>query len=223
MSEQSSPQPNSKIAPCHIPLLNAILGRETRHLAGSPLFTETLDDLTFEFSPTAFIQSNWSQAKTLYQKALEFAKIKPTDTVWDLYCGVGILGIMASQQAKSVLGLESNLEAINNAKINANRNNSQAIFEVHNLDQVIPDSLSKTLPPDIVFLDPPRKGCSERLLRTLITLKPREIIYVSCNPSTLARDLNILNQNGFSLQLVQPLDLFPHTTHVECIAQLHAS
>ncbi len=202
---------------------NAILGRETRHLAGNETFKETIDTLTFEFSPTAFIQSNWSQAKILYQKAIEYAQIKPTDTVWDLYCGVGILGIMASFQAQTVLGLESNPEVIANAKTNALLNQSNAVFEAHNLDQPLSESLSKAFPPDIVLLDPPRKGCSEKLIRNLINLNPRQIIYISCNPSTLARDLNILCQNGFSVQTVQPLDLFPHTTHVECIAKLHAS
>jgi 23S rRNA (uracil1939-C5)-methyltransferase len=157
----------------------------------------------------------------LYSKAIEFANLSGTETIFDLYCGIGTIGIFASKNVKRVYGIELVENAIKDAKQNAKENEIEnAEFIVGEVESVLPKLIEEEkIEADVVFLDPPRKGSDKLTLETLKQVKPKKIVYISCNPATLARDINFL-EDTYSIEKVQPVDMFPFTNHVECVALL---
>jgi len=197
---------------------NVILGTENKIIFGRDSIEDRLGDIVFEISPLSFYQVNPVQTRVLYEKAVEYAGLKGDETVFDLYCGIGTISLYAASKAKKVIGVESVTEAVKSAMRNAARNNiSNAEFYCGNAEDVVPKLYSQGMTADVVIVDPPRKGCDEVLLKTLIDMAPQRIVYVSCNPSTLARDMKVLHGSGYEPQKVQPVDMFPWTSHVECV------
>lgn len=202
---------------------NVILGSETRTLQGKPYIEDMLDGLTFQISPASFYQVNPPQTERLYNLALEMAGLTGNETVWDAYCGAGTISLFLAKHAKKVYGVEIVPQAIQNAKENAERNGIQnAEFYTGKAEDVIPSLYREQgIRADVMVVDPPRAGCEESLLQTFLEMQPERIVYVSCDPATLARDLNILCSEGqYEIQRVQPVDLFPMTFHVENVALL---
>lgn len=201
---------------------NVILGNRNITLFGKDTIEDKLGGLTFEISPLSFYQVNPAQTEVLYSKAIEFAGIDETHTVYDIYCGIGTIALFAAGKARMVIGVEEVPEAVEAARKNALKNNiTNAEFYCGKAETVVPDLYEKGEKADVVFVDPPRKGCDELLLKTMVDMAPSRIVYVSCNPSTLARDLKYLCSKGFKVQKVQPVDMFPWTEHVECIVGIH--
>ena len=197
---------------------NVILGQKNISLYGSSTITDRLGSLYFEISPLAFYQVNPVQTEILYDKAIEFAGLTGKESVFDLYCGIGTISLFAAQKAKNVVGVEIVEEATEAAKKNAAKNNlCNTDFYTGKAEEIVPELYEKGIKADVVFVDPPRKGCDEKLLKTLVDMSPERIVYVSCNPSTLARDLKYLTANGFEVKEVQPVDMFPWTHHVETV------
>lgn len=200
---------------------NVILGRKTKLLWGEEYIYDKIGDIQFAISAKSFYQVNPIQTKKLYDKALEYASLTGEETVIDAYCGIGTISLFLAQKAKKVYGVEVVPEAIADAKANAKLNQiDNAEFFVGQAEKVMPWWKAQGLHPDVIVVDPPRKGCDEAFLQAMIEMKPKRIVYVSCNPSTLARDLRILEDGGFKTVEVQPVDMFPQTTHVECVALL---
>ena len=197
---------------------NVILGTRNITLFGKDTIEDRLGGLTFEISPLSFYQVNPVQTEILYNRAIEFAEIDKTHTVYDLYCGIGTIALFAASKARMVIGVEEVPEAVEAARKNAVRNGiNNAEFHCGKAEDVVPELYSQGAKADVVIVDPPRKGCDEVLLRTLVDMAPNRIVYVSCNPSTLARDLKYLSGEDFKVQEVQPVDMFPWTEHVECV------
>lgn len=197
---------------------NVIFGEKTTTLYGEGYIVDQLMDLSFYISPRSFFQVNPMQTQVLYQKALEYADLKGDETVFDLYCGIGSISLFLAQRAKKVYGIEIVPEAIKDAKKNADLNNfSNTEFLLGAAEKEVPKLYEKGITADVVVVDPPRKGCEEVVLETMVKMSPKKIVYVSCNPSTLARDLAYLEERGYETKEVQPVDLFPHTSHVECV------
>ncbi len=196
---------------------NVILGSQFQTLAGQGWIEEKLCGLDFKVSPASFFQVNPMQAEALYKKVLELAHFTGNERVLDAYCGVGTLSLLAARVAKEVIGIEFVAEAIVDAKINAQRNHIENTQFICGLAEEKIATLGEV---DVAILNPPRKGCEPIFLETLIEKKPRRIIYVSCDPATLARDLQFLTQKNYRLETVQPFDMFPQTMHVECVASL---
>ncbi|ASK61160.1 23S rRNA (uracil(1939)-C(5))-methyltransferase RlmD [Virgibacillus phasianinus] len=200
---------------------NVILGEKTTVVWGDEYIHDKIGDITFAISAKSFYQVNPSQTKTLYEKALEYADISNNDVAIDAYCGIGTISLFLAQKAKKVYGVEIVPEAISDAKKNARLNGiTNADFFVGEAEKVMPWWTSQGLEPDVIVVDPPRKGCDEALLKAMIEMKPKRIVYVSCNPSTLSRDLRILEDGGYETREVQPVDMFPQTGHVECVCWL---
>ena len=201
---------------------NVILGEKTQVLWGKGFITDYIGEIKFEISLLSFYQVNPVQTRVLYEKALELADLQGHETVLDIYCGIGTISLFFAQKAKKVFGVEIVPDAIEDARRNAEINGIQnAEFFVGAAEDVIPKLYDeKGITPDVVVVDPPRKGCDEGVLRTIIEMKPQKVVYVSCDPATLARDLGILCENGFEVQIVQPVDQFPMTTHVECVVRI---
>lgn len=196
---------------------NVILGDTYHTLTGSPHIHERLCDLTFSISAASFFQVNPMQAEKLYLKALELSDVRTTETVLDAYCGVGTLSLIFAKKAKQVIGVECVPEAILDAKENAKRNHIEnTTFTCANSENFI-HTLSSI---DVLLLNPPRKGADPSFLEGVKKLAPKKIVYISCDPATLARDLAILESYGFKTRIVQPFDMFPQTSHVECVALL---
>lgn len=197
---------------------NVILGTENKIIFGRDSIEDRLGDIVFEISPLSFYQVNPVQTRVLYEKAVEYAGLKGDETVFDLYCGIGTISLFAALKAKKVIGVESVPEAVKSAMRNAARNNiSNSEFYCGDAEDVVPKLYSQGMTADVVIVDPPRKGCDEVLLKTLIEMAPQRIVYVSCNPSTLARDMKVLHGSGYEPQKVQPVDMFPWTSHVETV------
>ena len=197
---------------------NVILGRENKTIYGDGVIEDTIEDLVFEISPLSFYQVNPIQTEVLYRKTLEFADINKKDTVFDIYCGIGTISLFLARSAKHVYGVEIVPDAIENAKKNAVKNNiDNATFYAGKAEDLIPKLYSQGITADVVVVDPPRKGCEEIVLKTIAEMKPKKVVYVSCNPSTLARDVAILTEYGYEMKVTQPVDMFPHTGHVECV------
>ena len=195
---------------------NVILGRETKVLYGKRTIVDRIGKLKFNISARSFFQVNTIQAEKLYQTALKFADLKGHETVIDAFCGTGTITLFLAKHAKFAYGIEIVSSAIADAKLNARINNVRnAQFITGDATAILPKLGVK---PDVIVLDPPRSGCDEKFLLTIAKLKPSKVVYVSCNPATLARDLNILEANGFKTQIVQPVDMFPFTSHVEAVA-----
>ncbi|KGX88222.1 23S rRNA (uracil(1939)-C(5))-methyltransferase RlmD [Pontibacillus litoralis] len=200
---------------------NVIMGERTTVLWGDEYIMDTIGDIKFNISPKSFYQVNPTQTKKLYDQALQYANLQGHETVIDAYCGIGTISLFLAQQAKKVLGVEIVAPAIDDAKKNAKLNNiANAEFYVGEAEKIFPWWQAQGLRPDVIVVDPPRKGCDEALLNAMIDMQPERIVYVSCNPSTLARDLRILEDGGFETKEVQPVDMFPQTGHVECVSLL---
>lgn len=200
---------------------NVILGKENKVIYGNGKINDYIGDLVFEISPLSFFQVNPVQTEVLYNKALEYAELKENDTVFDIYCGIGSISLFLSQKATKVYGIEIVEDAIKDAKINAKLNNLNNVeFYVGKAEEVVPKMYSEGKTANVVVVDPPRKGCDEKVLDTIVSMKPDRVVYVSCNPSTLARDLAYLDERGYKCVEIQPVDMFPHTMHVECCAKI---
>ena len=200
---------------------NVILGKENKVIYGNGKINDYIGDLVFEISPLSFFQVNPVQTEVLYNKALEYAELKENDTVFDIYCGIGSISLFLAQKATKVYGIEIVEDAIKDAKINAKLNNLNNVeFYVGKAEEVVPKMYSEGKTANVVVVDPPRKGCDEKVLDTIVSMKPDRVVYVSCNPSTLARDLAYLDERGYKCVEIQPVDMFPHTMHVECCAKI---
>lgn len=200
---------------------NVILGKENKVIYGNGKINDYIGDLVFEISPLSFFQVNPVQTEVLYNKALEYAELKENDTVFDIYCGIGSISLFLAQKATKVYGIEIVEDAIKDAKINAKLNNLNNVeFYVGKAEEVVPKMYSEGKTANVVVVDPPRKGCDEKILDTIVSMKPDRVVYVSCNPSTLARDLAYLDERGYKCVEIQPVDMFPHTMHVECCAKI---
>ena len=200
---------------------NVILGEKCVTLWGNDVITDYIGDFKFNISPLSFFQVNPVQTEVLYGKALEYAGLTGDERVFDAYCGTGTITLFLSQKAKKVYGVEIVEPAIVNARENAKLNSvGNAEFFVGKSEEVIPELISKGIKPEVIVVDPPRKGCDIKLLEAIGKAKPQRIVYVSCDPSTLARDLKILEEQGFKTEFVQPVDMFPHTSHVETVVLL---
>ncbi|MBR6349295.1 MAG: 23S rRNA (uracil(1939)-C(5))-methyltransferase RlmD, partial [Lachnospiraceae bacterium] len=198
---------------------NVILGRKVICLYGNEYITDTIGDLSFRISPLAFFQINPEQTEKLYAKALEYAGLTSRENVWDLYCGSGTISLFLARQAALVRGVEIVPAAIENAEENARLNGIEnALFFCGEAEKIFPEwAQEEDAQADVVVVDPPRKGCDVRLLEAIIKVAPDRIVYVSCDPATLARDVKILSDGGYKLVKAQPVDMFPHTVHVETV------
>ncbi|WP_025026123.1 23S rRNA (uracil(1939)-C(5))-methyltransferase RlmD [Caldalkalibacillus mannanilyticus] len=215
------PQLKSLVQNINTKKTNVIFGAETKVLWGEEYIYDSIGDIQFAISARSFYQVNPVQTKVLYDKALDYADLTGNEIVIDAYCGIGTISLFLAQKAKKVLGVEIVPEAIADAKRNAKLNGIENVeFAVGEAEKVIPWWKAQGLAPDVIVVDPPRKGCDIALLETMIEMKPQRIVYVSCNPSTLARDLKVLEQGGFETKEIQPVDMFPHTSHVECCSLL---
>jgi len=200
---------------------NVILGERTRVLAGRPAISEFLGRFRFSLSPTSFFQVNTPQAEAMCRLVAERAAPDPGDTVLELYAGIGTISLFLAERAEMVVGVESSPSAVQDARGNARRNRVEnAYFLAGAAERVLPELARSGLRPGAVVLDPPRKGCSPQVLEALAHLGPRRVVYVSCDPATLARDLAILAGRGYRTHEVVPLDMFPQTAHVEAVATL---
>jgi 23S rRNA (uracil1939-C5)-methyltransferase len=200
---------------------NVILGDECVTVFGSDTIQDYIGDYKFNISPLSFFQVNPKQTEVLYNKALEFADLTGSETVFDAYCGTGTITLFLSQKAKKVYGVEIIEPAIINARENAVINNVDNVeFFVGKSEEIIPNLIKDNIVADVIVVDPPRKGCDIKLLETIAESGVAKIVYVSCDPSTLARDLKILESKGYQTIKVQPVDMFPETYHVESVALL---
>ena len=198
-----------------------VLGDKSIVLYGKGVIREQLCGYTFTISPKSFYQINPVQTEVLYNKAMEFADIQKSDIVIDAYCGTGTIGIIASKYAGQVIGVELNKDAVRDARKNASINGVENIdFVCADAGKYMVDIASEGLKADVVIMDPPRAGSDIKFLRSVVTLSPKKVVYVSCNPETLARDLMYLSKNGYKVRKIQPVDMFPHTEHVECVVLL---
>lgn len=200
---------------------NVILGDKTKVIFGSPTITDTLLGKSFVISPESFYQVNHDQCERLYQKAIESADLKGGEVVVDLYCGIGTIGLSMADKCKALYGVEVVPQAIDNAKINAKINNiTNAEFFCGDAFDMAKKLEDRQIKPDVLILDPPRKGCQKELFDVVEKMAPQRIVYVSCDPATLARDLQILDTKGYKTTEVTPVDMFPRTPHVESVVLL---
>lgn len=197
---------------------NTVLSDEFRCLAGEDTIQERLRDLKFIVSPASFFQVNTAQAEALYQKAIEVAGLRSDDVVLDGYCGVGTLTLFIAKIVEKAIGIEYVAAAIEDAKVNAKLNGIENVeFHCGDAKELLA-SMDRKL--DVVFVNPPRKGCDPEVLKEIVVRSPRAIVYISCDPQTLARDLAVLCENGYRVDVVQPFDMFPQTAHVETVVKL---
>ncbi|AJS57193.1 23S rRNA (uracil(1939)-C(5))-methyltransferase RlmD [Paenibacillus sp. IHBB 10380] len=200
---------------------NVIFGDQTKVLWGNEVIYDYIGDVKFAISARSFYQVNPVQTEVLYGKTLDYAGLTGAETVIDAYCGIGTISLFLAQHAKQVYGVEIVPEAIEDARANAELNGMNNVtFEVGASEDVIPRWKEQGITPNVIVVDPPRKGCDPRLLETILAMQPERVVYVSCNPSTLARDLRVLEDGGYRTVEVQPVDMFPHTVHVESVALL---
>lgn len=201
---------------------NVIMGHKQRLLWGRPYIEDTIGAVRFRISPLSFFQVNPLQTEKLYGKALEYAGLTGKETVWDLYCGIGTISLFLAQRAKKVCGVEIVPAAIEDARKNAALNGfTNAEFFVGKAEEVLPEKYkTEGITADVIVVDPPRKGCEESVLTTMIQMQPKRIVYVSCDSATLARDLKYLCENGYTLQKCCPVDMFGNSVHVETVCLL---
>ena len=221
---EKAPWVTSVVQNCNPRRTSAVLGSDVRTLYGPGKITDTLCGLQFAISPRSFYQVNPEQTEVLYAKAIEFAALTGKETVIDAYCGIGTIGLCAAGRAKQVIGVERNPDAVRNACANAAAN------KINNARFICADATDwmraaaqpgSGLPhPDVVFLDPPREGSTPACIDAVTAMKPKRVVYVSCNPETLARDLTHLTRRGWKAVKIQPVDMFPHTEHVETVVLL---
>ena len=201
---------------------NVILGRKCSLLYGREYIEDYIGNVKYQIGPLSFYQVNPVQTKKLYGLALEFAGLTGNETVWDLYCGIGTISLFLAQKARKVYGVEIVPEAIADAKNNARINGIDNVeFYVGKAEEVLPDKYEKeNVYAEVIVVDPPRKGCDETLLETMVKMSPERIVYVSCDSATLARDLKYLTERGYEVKRVQGVDQFCHSGHVECVTLL---
>ena len=201
---------------------NVILGRQCETLWGKSYIEDYIGDIKYQISPLSFFQVNPRQTEKLYGKALEYAGLIGNETVWDLYCGIGTIGIYASKFVKRVYGIEIVEQAIEDAKENAKINNIENIeFTCGDVEKVLENLLhEKHITPNVVFVDPPRRGLDDTTINNILKLSPEKLVYISCNPATMVRDLSKLEEK-YNIKEIQPVDMFPFTSHVECVSVLH--
>ena len=200
---------------------NRILGSEVIPVYQEVYITDYIGDVKFRISPLSFYQVNPVQTRKLYGTALDYAELTGEENVFDLYCGVGTISLFLAKKAKHVIGVEIVGQAIEDAKVNAQINHIEnAQFYCGAAEEVIPDLYRQGVTADVVVVDPPRKGCDEKLLDTIVNMAPEKVVYVSCDSATLARDLKYLNEHGYVVRKVQPVDMFPMGVHVEPVVKL---
>ncbi len=201
---------------------NVILGEKTLTLAGRDYLIDELGGLKFRISARSFYQVNPVQTEKLYEIALNYADLKGLETVIDAYSGLGTIALFLARRAKKVIGIEVNKDAIADARQNAVLNQIENVeFITGRAEMIMPRLYREGLRPDVIIVDPPRAGCAEPFLKAIAEMEPSRVIYVSCNPATLARDLAYLDRRGFRVREVQPVDMFPHTGHVETVALIY--
>lgn len=201
---------------------NVIMGDSYGIIAGQGYITDYIGNVKYQISPLSFYQVNPVQTKELYGKALEYAGLSGEETVWDLYCGIGTISLFLAQKAKKVYGVEIIPQAIDDARNNAEINQMGNVeFFVGKAEEVLPREYAENkVYADVIVVDPPRKGCEESLLATMVEMAPERIVYVSCDSATLARDLKYLCEEGYQVEKVTAVDMFPHTVHIECVVGL---
>lgn len=207
---------------------NVIMGQEIILLYGKPFITDRIGEVKYQISPLSFYQVNPVQTEKLYATALQYAGLAGKETVWDLYCGIGTISLFLAKEASQVYGVEVIAQAIQDAKKNAALNEIQNTeFYVGKAEEVLPEYYAayekehgKKAHADVIVVDPPRKGCDEALLRTIVKMQPEKVVYVSCDPATLARDVKYLRENGYEVRKAKAVDQFPHTVHVESVVLL---
>ena len=200
---------------------NLVMGHKNITLYGPGTIEDSIGGLKFSISPETFFQVNPEQTEILYQTAINYANLKKNDICFDIYCGIGTISLMAAQYAKKVYGVEIVEQSIINAKENAVINNiNNAEFYAGKAEEILPKLYKRNITADVVIVDPPRKGCEKEVIDTINNMQAERVVYVSCNPSTLARDIKLLERGGYKLTKVQPIDQFPWTVHTECICKL---
>ena len=208
---------------------NVIMGNEIKLLWGQTYITDYIGNVKYQISPLSFYQVNPVQTEKLYGLALDYADLNGNETVWDLYCGIGTISLFLAQKAKQVYGVEIVPQAIDDARNNAKINDiTNAEFYVGKAEEVLPEYYreyqeshgGETAHADVIVVDPPRKGCEESLLQTIVDMQPEKVVYVSCDSATLARDVKFLRENGYELKKVTPVDQFPNTVHIETVVLL---
>lgn len=202
---------------------NVIMGTEIVPLWGKETIQDAIGDISFSISPLSFYQVNPVQTKKLYELAVEYAQLTGKETVWDLYCGIGTISLFMARRAGRVYGVEIIPQAIRDAKENAERNGiKNAEFFVGKAEEVLPEKYAtEGISADVIVVDPPRKGCDEKCLETMLKMRPERIVYVSCDSATLARDLKLLREGGYEPVRVRAVDQFPMSVHVETVVGLH--
>ena len=201
---------------------NVIMGQEMRSVWGQDYITDYIGNVKYQLSPLSFFQVNPVQTRKLYERALEYADVESGETVWDLYCGIGTISLFLAQRAKQVYGVEIVPQAIEDAKHNATLNGfTNAEFYVGKAEEVLPKKYREEgTKADVIVVDPPRKGCDEALLQTIVQMRPKRVVYVSCDSATLARDLKYLTSEGYEVVAGTVVDQFPHTVHTEAVVKL---
>lgn len=203
---------------------STVFGEKTEHLWGSKIITETLESYSYSLSPQAFFQLNPSQTTVLYNEAKKAAGLTGEERIVDAYCGSGTIGIWMADQAKEGRGMDIEKASINNASENAAAYGfSHLTFYEGAAEKLLPEWKQQGWQPDVVFVDPPRTGCDNVFLDTIAQIKPKKLVYISCNPSTLAKDAGVLLEKGFSIGEVQPVDMFPQTAQVEAVTTFYSS
>ncbi|PTM56486.1 23S rRNA (uracil(1939)-C(5))-methyltransferase RlmD [Desmospora activa] len=217
--KESVPGLASVVQNIHMRRSNRVLGQENRVLWGQGWIEDAIGHVRFRISPHSFFQVNPEQTVVLYEEVRRRAALRGDETVVDAYCGIGTIALYLARDVAQVYGVESVAEAVEDARINAELNGiKHATFETGAAEEVMPRWVKEGINPDVIVVDPPRKGCAPELLDAAMQMGPQRLIYVSCNPATLARDAAILAEKGYFTDEVQPVDLFPHTHHVECVA-----
>ncbi len=203
---------------------NVILGNQMIHLLGPGYIEDTIGTIRYRISPLSFYQVNPVQTQKLYETALEYADLQGGETVWDLYCGIGTISLFLAQKAGHVCGVEIVPQAVEDARVNAELNHMDNVqFFAGAAEDVVSAQYAESggkLKADVVTLDPPRKGCDEKLLQTVVQMEPKRIVYVSCDPATLSRDVKYLEEHGYALRRVRGCDMFGMSAHVESVVLL---
>lgn len=201
---------------------NVILGNQVINLYGPGYITDRIGKLEYQIAPQSFFQVNPVQTKKLYDTALDFAGLTGEETVWDLYCGTGTISLFLAERAKKVYGVEIVEAAVADARSNARRNGiDNAEFFVGKAEEILPEKYrTEQIKADVIVVDPPRKGCDPQLLDTIVKMEPKRVVYVSCDPATLARDLKYMTEKGYAVEKIQPVDMFPQTENVETVCAL---
>ena len=201
---------------------NVIMGERVKTLWGQPGITDYIGNVQYQISPLSFYQVNPVQTKKLYELALSYADLTGEETVWDLYCGIGTISLFLAQRARRVYGVEVIPAAVEDARENARLNGfSNVEFFTGKAEEILPQKYEEEgIYADVIVVDPPRKGCDQALLDTILKMRPKRVVYVSCDPATLARDLKYLCREQYRLEKVRPVDQFPMTVHTECCVKL---